>query len=625
MVRSQIFNHRVDVSEETAVQEKTLDRQSSNVWAAVIMLTLVTLLTFANALHETLVFDDKAFVGPERHARLDHLGDAFRSELWGKEGVSGLYRPLLLINFELEDRLFGGWARGFHLANILLHLAATLLLFGFLRHMLLRSPVDRETAGLAALLAALVFAVHPVHAEAVNSVFNRSSIYVSLFAVAGLWWLFVHLDTRPARAWFGLGIAYTFGILFKESALVIPGLAVALIVTLTPGGGQDRLRRFLPVFWLLIPLGFYFYLRSSALIPVGTEPFGSELDGMLEATRLPGLETLLSAIGVLGGSLKMLLWPYPLQLYYPYPSVTLIIASIIGLSALAIAAVTMFLKGRPGLVAGLAFFIIAMLPASRLIGIDGAPPHLADRYLYYPSIGLALALAFVFMAILKQVPPKVVIVFALPLLLLLAALTWERNYDWSSELLLFETDYARGIRTDATIRILVSSHQDQGHAARVAEICEENSEIQDALGLFANTCGLNYLRLNRTEDAIRSFERSALLDETWLEANLAIGGILIDQGNLQEGANRFLYVINRIEDPAYKELYRGVMLVRLYPRNRQRLLEARGYFEKALELKPELQEAKTWIDHLNTMLNPRTGNRRVREPAEISTDNSKQP
>ena len=89
-----------------------------------------------------------------------------------------------------------------------------------------------------------------------------------------------------------------------------------------------------------------------------------------------------------------MVWPYPLQLYYEDDMVmplgfSLVIHLVLGSSAIAL-----FVKGKPGLLAGLAFFYIAMLPASRLLGGPGDFPHLNERYLYFPSIGPAIALAF---------------------------------------------------------------------------------------------------------------------------------------------------------------------------------------------------------------------------------------
>ena len=236
-------------------------------WLPLFVLCVFTLLASANAVHDTLIFDDKAFVGSNATSSLEHFGDAFSRDLWGHaRSGSGLYRPLLLIGLEIENRVFGDWARGYHAVNVLLHLAVTLSLFGFLAMLVRRSGITGQTAWLVALLASLVFAVHPVHAEVVNSVFNRSSMIVALGTIVGLWWLLRHVEARPLRAWLGFGAVYSVTIFFKESALVMPGLAVALIVILGPGSLTQRVRRFLPVFWLLIPIAVYFYLRAMALV-----------------------------------------------------------------------------------------------------------------------------------------------------------------------------------------------------------------------------------------------------------------------------------------------------------------------------------------------------------------------
>ena len=185
-------------------------------WVAVLLLTLLTLMAHANAWHDAVVFDDRAFFGPDRRVVLESLPEAFERELWGGGGYGyGLYRPLLLIHFELENRVFGDWLRGYHAVNVLLNLAVTLLLYGFLAALMRRSGVGDRAATLAAVLAALAFAVHPAHAEVVNSAFNRSSMFVALFAIGGLWWLFHYLERRPAIAWTGFGLLYTVSIFFK--------------------------------------------------------------------------------------------------------------------------------------------------------------------------------------------------------------------------------------------------------------------------------------------------------------------------------------------------------------------------------------------------------------------------
>ena len=94
--------------------DKSGDQQGApNVWWAILVLVVITLLAFSNAAHDKLVLDDKMFVGTESIVELEDTGEAFSRDIWDKESVkSGLYLPLLLVTFDLETRLFGDWIFG---------------------------------------------------------------------------------------------------------------------------------------------------------------------------------------------------------------------------------------------------------------------------------------------------------------------------------------------------------------------------------------------------------------------------------------------------------------------------------------------------------------------------------
>jgi tetratricopeptide (TPR) repeat protein len=319
---------------------------------------------------------------------------------------------------------------------------------------------------------------------------------------------------------------------------------------------------------------------------------------------VPDLEIILAIITNLGLGLKVLLWPHPLQLFYQAPTgmeFWLLNSLQAGLLA---TATYLFFKGKPGLAAGLAFYYIAMLPSSRVISLDQVVPHLAERYLYFPSVGLAITLAIVLMNMIKRYGAQLPIMVGLPLILFMSFLTWERNHEWSDEYLLFKTEYDRGYRNQGAVRLIVGKLIEAENFQGVIDICEENPKKQAWSFKFSNTCALSYLRLKRYEDAIASFEMTARNKDHWVEASLAIGDILIETGKLQEGADRYAEVINRTDDPAPKEVLKGVLFLKLYPGSRQKILEAKAYFEKALEIDPESEQAKAWIEHVDALLDP---------------------
>ena len=156
----------------------------------------------------------------------------------------------------------------------------------------------------------------------------------------------------------------------------------------------------------------------------------------------------------------------------------------------------------------------------------------------------------------------------------------------------------------SAVRLIVGKLIEAENFQGVIDICEENPKKQAWSFKFSNTCALSYLRLKRYEDAIASFEMTANNKDHWVEASLAIGDILIETGKLQEGADRYAEVINRTDDPAPKEVLKGVLFLKLYPGSRQKILEAKAYFEKALEIDPESEQAKAWIEHVDALLDP---------------------
>lgn len=581
------------------------DAPSQN-WVAVAMLTVVTLLAFANGMPDALVFDDKAFVGPEAEQRLERLTEAFTRDVWSRPGFQGgLYRPLLLLDFEIESRLFGDWRPGYHVMNVLLHLVTTLLLFGFLRFLLNRFHARPEGATLAALAAALLFAVHPIHTEVVNSVFNRSSMFVTLLSVAGLWWLLSRLEKRAAAAWLGLGLCYSAAILFKESALVLPGIAFAFVFLLYPGSLWQRTRRGLPVFWLLLPVAVYFWARAQALDDGGAGQEladGDSLTAMFDTVWVADRQSLLAGIGLFGQGMRLLFWPHPLQLDHAFPGTVEIAVYSIAQLGIAALAVIRLLRGKPALAAGLAFYYLALLPSVRLFSLDGFYPHIAERYLYYPSAGLAIVLAFAAQGLRHRFGTRAVAVPALLATLLMAGACWDRNQEWHSEVYLFETEYQRGHRGGSALQLLVTAHRLDGRRDRVIEICDENRDRYDDLPLFVNACATSLLQAGRIDDAIAALERSAAQEATWINGHTGLARVYVALGERRKAAEHLAEIVNGVEAPEQKAFYQGEALLTLFARDPERLAQARAWYREALRIAPDFEPARQRLDELERII-----------------------
>ncbi|RPH94654.1 MAG: hypothetical protein EHM68_13760, partial [Lysobacterales bacterium] len=229
---------------------------------------MLAVIAYANAWPNALVFDDRFFVTQARFSDLGwaDFGRFFREDLWAAQGAdSGLYRPLFVSVIALQRLLFGDWASGFHLVNIGLHAAVTVLVYRLVDQLLLARAAMGPWRAESAFLAAAVFAVHPVHAEAVNSIFNSSELWVSLGVIGSLWFLLKKVAAQPLLAWSVVGSIYLASLFVRESAIVLPALALTLVWLFTPGGWRPRVRRSWPALLLVLPLALYLGMRMSAL------------------------------------------------------------------------------------------------------------------------------------------------------------------------------------------------------------------------------------------------------------------------------------------------------------------------------------------------------------------------
>jgi hypothetical protein len=290
-----------------------------------LLLAVVTFAAYWNAWPEALVLDDKKFAGQERFAELSRLPEFFRESVWATTGYDDkLYRPLLLVSFAIDATLFPDRVAVWHLVNVLLHVLATLLVCLLLLRLLSLSVPQGESPVLIAVLAAVVFGVHPVHAEVVNSIFNRSILFVTIGSTAGLWWLLHYLDSRPVLAWTGIWLAYWLVLFSRETGIVLPALAVALVWIYSNGGWRQKIRRCLPALRMAVPLLEYLTLRARAIPPPMPLTGGEAGDplGLTDLVASGGIldwSSLMRLAGVWLDALRLALWPLPLLLHHTSP------------------------------------------------------------------------------------------------------------------------------------------------------------------------------------------------------------------------------------------------------------------------------------------------------------------
>jgi protein O-mannosyl-transferase len=313
-----------------------------------------------------------------------HLSHHYRYGYWAGDG--DLYRPLSLVMFAAEWALFGNNPFPGHLVNVLLY-AAVCLLFGLAIYRWSRGPVF-------SMLAALLFAVHPLHSEVVANIKSRDEL-LAMFFLLLTWLAWQRLQHhRPRLLWLILSmIAFSLALLAKESAITfLPLLPLSLYAFRQKPKRADYLWS-LP---LLLPAGLFLLGRRLVLGNVRGLDQVSILDNVLSGAG-DAPTALASALRHIGEYLGMLVWPWPLVSDKGWNQIPLsdfgspgvwlsLLAMLAGLGAIGY-----FWSRQRCLVFGLLWFVATFSLAANLLFLIGT--SYGERLLFLPSAGFAIAVA----------------------------------------------------------------------------------------------------------------------------------------------------------------------------------------------------------------------------------------
>ncbi|KAF4523604.1 hypothetical protein B566_EDAN014578 [Ephemera danica] len=417
-------------------------------WTEALSCAALAALVFSNTLPAGFVYDDNRAIVQNEDAR---WGSSVESllihDFWGtslhSESSHGSWRPLTTLTFRLDHLLAGGLhAHVYHVTNVALHALVTALLVLWARSLLPR--------GVAPRVAGLMFAVYPVHCEAVAGLVGRAELAQAACTLLAL--LAYRKYTGPLR----MLLALTFAIaatLFKEQGLVTLALCGAsdvlhhsspheLLELLISSKLTSRLRR-LRSRLRTLTLASAVLVCARIAVAGGTLPRFVVADN--PAAHEPSLLTRsLTFLYLPAFSAKLCLFPHILSFDWSMDAVPLV-RSMSDPRLLTLALLYLTLAGvawRCDKAASQALLltVLPFLPVSNLVGYVGFVA--AERVLYSPSLGLCLLLGLGFARLWDTQRLRSCLVLALGLLITVFAVrTLRRNLDWHSE----ETLYRSGL------------------------------------------------------------------------------------------------------------------------------------------------------------------------------------
>ena len=402
------------------------------------LVALLAVAVFANTFsHQFLNYDD-----PWQVTENPYVRSLSPANLWHvlTRSIHHIWLPTKTLSYALDYAFWGLDPRGYHATNVLLHVLASVLVFLVARR-LLRSRLWAATA-------AVLFALHPVHVEAVAWVSARKDVLSTVLLMVSVL-AFFRWRTRARASWVWYGaslLAFLMASRAKPTAHVLPLLLVCLVRLWPEGGGPARRSR-LRSWWTLWGTAPFFALAAVM----------SMVDWSL-ATRF-GYATS-EQVGRSGVNLPLAFWAYgwygrlllfPLGLLPQYrvsrsvglgePMALLGVGLLLVSGGLAVWALVK--KRRVG--APLGWYLIAVLPVCGFLPIS-VPSPVADRYLYLPSVGACILAACGLQALARRlggVGRRVLVGAMLVVLIVFGVKTVFQNQVWADSETLWRSVLAR--------------------------------------------------------------------------------------------------------------------------------------------------------------------------------------
>ena len=339
-----------------------------------LAVALCAVVVYLAALKNRFAFDDLPIVlWNSLFTKPGAWWRAFASSYWPPEMGGGMYRPFTIFTYALDWQVARmPW---FHAVNLLWHAGVSVAVAAFGR---------RWAGDKAALSAGLIFAVHPVHVEAVANIAGRAELMAALFAL-----LAVYGALARDQVWWST-LAAALALLCKENGAVVP----ALIVWGWLVGLARPSRRRMAVYvgsWIALGAA-YAVVRWYVL-----RPYAGVFNMAAQFVGASPFQIRLTAVAAFADFARLLVLPLHLRVDYSPAERTLVTTPfdprfLLGALCLTVWAGLLWLawrRGRKLEAFGLGWIGLALLPVANLLYPAGV--LVAERTLYLPSVGLALA------------------------------------------------------------------------------------------------------------------------------------------------------------------------------------------------------------------------------------------
>ncbi|XP_032893910.1 protein O-mannosyl-transferase TMTC3 [Amblyraja radiata] len=587
-------------------------------WKEVLLLTGVVVMCYWNSTSCGFVFDDVSAILDNKDLHpSSSLKNLFHNDFWGtpmsEERSHKSYRPLTVLTFRLNYLFSELNSAYYHLSNLVLHAAVCVIYLKVCQLFL-----DRKSS----LVASLLFAVHPIHTEAVTGVVGRAELLSSVFFLAAFLSYTKSKGPNNSIVWTPIVVTITLvaaATLCKEQGITVIGICFVYEIFVAQGFTLHVLREivvhmvqgkgYLPS-WVLQTLIKLIFLMLSTLLLVIVRvqviqsqlPVFTRFDNPAAVSASPSRQLTFNYLLPLNGWL--LLNPSELCCDWTMGTVPLVesILDVRNLATLAfyvlVALLILNSLRNPGessqvVLMALSFMVLPFIPASNLFFPVGFV--VAERVLYVPSMGFCLLVAHGWKKIAGTRYLKKLAWIGLTILLIAhTSKTIYRNWDWESEYTLFMSGLKVNKNNAKLWNNVGHALENEHNYGKALKYFIQATRVQpDDIGAHMNV-GRTYKNLNKTKEAEDAYmlakslmpqiipgkKYAARVAPNHLNVYINLANLIRgNESRLEEADQLYRQAISM--RPDFKQAYinRGELLLKM-----DRPLEARDAYTRALEL-----------------------------------------
>ncbi|HHT9142816.1 MAG TPA: tetratricopeptide repeat protein [Candidatus Wujingus californicus] len=529
-----------------------------------IILSSISIIVFSNSMNNGFVYDDSVTIVNNCLIKSwNNFHNVFSFNYFILSGELS-YRPVVTLTYFIDYFIWGTKSTGFHLTNIFLQLANSLLLYVLIKQITKSSKI--------ALISALLFTTHPVLTETVNSISYREDLLAVFFSIIAFI-LFLKSDNRILGKnkfiiyYAASLVSYLFALFSKEVAItLLPILILLNIFYSSPGTTLQTI--------LIRIKGIYigYFLITCAYLTIQFGIFRNVYVRLDQPQQ--GLFVMLK---VFAYYIKLLFLPFNLNADYVVPPLTEGITAFVISIMLLITVVIIIIRlcnGNNQYRFFTILFFIALLPVSNIIPIGNI---MAERYLYFPTIGFFVAIGILTENYFKKL--TITTVCGGILFILLSILSVCRNGEWRDEFSLWTSTFHRepnSARAHHNLGVVYSTKGFNDYAEleykRTLEINPKDTEAHYNLGNAYDRKGL-------IDDAIREYQEAIKYNPYYAEAYNNLGNVYKNKQLLESAIEQYKKAINR--NPFNLNYYNNLGIAY---RDKKLYNEAVAEFKKSLKI-----------------------------------------